>query len=134
MHQFRCNEERLMKRITVTFKDDLIAQLEDRMKEKKLNSLSECVRELVVLALKIEDAAKQKSHANKQDNEELVLLKDVRNLLKNNLTWTMESRLLSRLLVENIPSLKKPEVANILEIYKEKAGAHVKGLLKEDVD
>lgn len=123
-----------MKRITITFYPEIMEQLEKRVEEKKLQTVSQCIRELVELGLKIEAAASQKTNENDFDNEEVLLLNDIKKLLKHNLTWSMESRLLDRFIVENQLNLSETKTRELLDTYKEKAQAHVSGLFDESID
>src|SRR6056297_3457610 len=96
-----------MKRVSITFYDEIMNKLEARMQAKGMQSIAQCVRELVDLGLKIEAAAKEKPDDKPKESEEVLLLKEIKNLMKNNLTWSMESRLLARILVENMPAMDK---------------------------
>jgi glutamate synthase domain-containing protein 3 len=117
-----------MKRINVTFYDETYEALEARMKINGEKSLAPGVRELVNLGLKIEEAA-QENNENRRENElEKILL-----LLKNHLTWLLETRLLARYLVEHFPESSKEKQAEILEKYKESAIHFVKGMFGESV-
>jgi hypothetical protein len=50
-------------------------------------------------------------------------------MLKNNLIWTLEARLLARYIVEQLPDADKQDHLEILEKYKEKANHYVEGML-----
>ncbi len=118
-----------MKRPTITFTDEIYAKLESRMSQKGLKSISECVRELVDLGLRIEES----SAKNTEKEDEIDVLSQVlelKNLLKNNLIWSLESRLLARLLVENNSKDTKENKIAILEQYKNKAQSYVDELVK----
>jgi len=118
-----------VKRPTITFADEIYAKLERRMSEKGLKSISECVRELVELGLRIEESA-AKNTEKEEDIDLLSQLLELKNLLKNNLIWSLESRLLARLLVENNSADTKENKIAILEQYKNKAQNYVEELLK----
>lgn len=123
-----------MNRISITFYEEIMDKLEERKQKKGLSSIAQCVRELVELGLKIEEAASNKNGEEDTINEELQAINELKKLLKNNMNWAMETRLLSRFLVENMPNSDKENNVEVLEKYKEKATAHVSGLLNEDIE
>ncbi|MEO8402829.1 MAG: hypothetical protein ABI597_13740 [Gammaproteobacteria bacterium] len=118
-----------MQRINVSFSENVYKILEDRRQKKDQKSLAEGVRELVDLGLRIEEAS-EKNNQNQDEDE----LKKITEMLKKNLIWSMETRLLARFLVEKIPTTDKDKLIEILKKYKEKAHDHVKGLVGEDVE
>jgi predicted CopG family antitoxin len=117
-----------MKRINVTFYDETYSKLEERKLKKGDKSVAQGIREFVELGFKIEDAA-QKNNSNEAANDDLATLI---NLLKNNLTWSLETRLLARHLVEKNSTTLNDNDKNILETCRERAANYVKGLLGED--
>jgi hypothetical protein len=117
-----------MKRINVTFYDETYDELEARMKRNGEKSLAPGIRELVDLGLKIEKAARENSGGQQENYLEKII-----ELLKNHLTWLLETRLLTRYLVENLESSSKEKQAEILEKYKESAIHFVKGMLGETI-
>jgi predicted CopG family antitoxin len=118
-----------MKRPTITFTDGMYEKLEKRTTEKGLKSISECVRELVDLGLRIEESA-AKNTEKEDDIDLLSQVLELKSLLKNNLIWSLESRLLARLLVEtNSVDTQENKIA-ILEQYKNKAQSYVDELVK----
>ncbi len=118
-----------MKRPTITFTDEMYEKLEKRMTEKGLKSISECVRELVNLGLRIEESA-AKNTEKEDDIDLLSQVLELKNLLKNNLIWSLESRLLARLLVETHSADTQENKIAILEQYKNKAQSYVDELVK----
>jgi Arc/MetJ-type ribon-helix-helix transcriptional regulator len=118
-----------MHRPTVTFSEEIYAKLKNRMQEKGFKSLSDCIRNLVELMLKIEEAA-SKSKENNDETDILSEILQLKYLLKNNLIWSLESRLLARLLVETNPAISNENNIDILEQYKNKAQNHVDTLIK----
>jgi hypothetical protein len=120
-----------MKRTTVTFYDEIYQNLESRAQEKGLQSIAQCVRELVDLGMKIEKAA-FKSNEKEEGMDVLQAILELKNLLKNNLNWSLETRLLTRFLVENHPDSNKEKKVEILEKYKESANNHVKELVGDE--
>jgi Arc/MetJ-type ribon-helix-helix transcriptional regulator len=122
-----------MKRPTITFSEEQYEKIEKRMQEKSLKSVSECVRELVDLGLRIEEAA-AKSTEKEEEIDVLSEILELKNLLKSNLVWSLEARLLTRLLVEIQPNDNRENKINkieILEQYKNKAQNHVNELIGE---
>lgn len=117
-----------MERINVSFSEEVYEKLEARRQAMRQKSLAEGVRELVDLGLKIEESAKQNN-----DNEAENDMKLLCEMLKNNLIWSMETRLLTRFLVENSSLSNQEKILEILDKYKEKATDHVKGLFREDI-
>ena len=72
-----------MKRISVSFYDEIYKIIEAIAKEEGLPSLAHCIRELVDLALKLKAAAKESSQKNDK-NEVLTLVSELKNLFQNN--------------------------------------------------
>jgi 3'-phosphoadenosine 5'-phosphosulfate sulfotransferase len=120
-----------MNRITVTFYDEIIEKLELRTKGKGVKSISHCIRELVDLGFKVEEAAEKNSNKTNKVDEIIDSLSEVQKHLKNNLNWSLETRLLTRYMVENLPKNQKDDHLLILAQYKEKAISHVDKLLAE---
>lgn len=117
-----------MERINISFPEEIYAKLEARRQKKGGKSLAENVRELVVLGLRIEEAA-EKSDRNQDENDMKLLLE----MLKKNLIWSMETRLLARFHMENLPNSSKEKMIEILDKCKEKATDHVNGLFRDDI-
>lgn len=117
-----------MKRINVSFFDEVYEKLEERMQRVGDKSIAQSIRELVDLGLKIEEAA-TKNQGKESSNDALT---SVINMLKNNLIWSLETRLLTRHIVEKTSATEADSSKNILETCKERATNYVKGLLGED--
>ena len=118
-----------MKRINVTFFDETFEKLEERMKKNGDKSIANGIRELVDLGMKLEAAA-DKFDGKSNGKDDLAALID---MLKNNLIWSLETRLLTRHLVEKIPSTEEGSDTNILEKCKERASNYVMGMLGDAV-
>jgi len=116
-----------MKRINVSFYPETYEKLEKRMEKNNSKSIASSIRELVDLGLKIEEAA---ANSNQKNNES-DFLESFKTLLKNNLIWSMETRLLARHLVEKNTSFASDNT-NILELCKERAANYVMGMLGEE--
>ena len=122
-----------MKRITITLYPEVYEKLEARAKTKGIPSTSQCIRELVELGLRIEEAS-----ANPQPNEDeidlLGAIAELKKLLIPNLNWSLETRLLARFIVENQTVKGDEKIADVLAQYKDKAQSHVNGLLGYDIN
>ncbi|CAN5423874.1 hypothetical protein BH10PSE19_BH10PSE19_16320 [soil metagenome] len=119
-----------MNRISITFNDESYAKLQTQAEKKKI-SLAKYVRELVDIGLQVEEAASQNEDHKKLKKNEIDDLGELKELWKNNLIWTLESRYLSRYLVENIVGKEEEAIAKILEKAREKSRSFVAGLLHE---
>ena len=117
-----------MRRINVTFYDETYEKLDVRMKKNSGKSIAHGIRELVDLGLKIEEAA-QKNTDNPDENNAAQLMA----MLENNLIWSLETRLLTRYLVESLPESNKEKLIEILEKYKESAANYIKGMLGKKI-
>src|SRR5438105_3166253 len=85
-----------MEKITIKIDDELFKKMNARMEKTDCKSISQCARELIDLGLKIEEAASLQEGENTDHGIDPMLLE----ILKNNLIWSMETRLLVRLLVD----------------------------------
>lgn len=110
-----------MKRINVTFYDEIIEKLEVRTKAKKCGSVAQSIRELIDLGLRIEEEANQNSD-KKNEKDELGVVVDV---MKNNIRWTLESLLIIRQMLERINADGNEQTNEILQSCKEQALNHV---------
>ena len=117
-----------MKRINVTFYDETYEILAKRAKKNGDVSIAQAIRELVDLALKVEAVAQNNSDNSAEDTS-----KKLMEMMKNNLIWALETRLLARYLVESLPESEKAKQIEILETYKEKANIYVEGMLRENI-
>lgn len=119
-----------MIRTTITFKDEVYKKIEDRTQQKGMQSIAHCIRNMVDICFKIEEAA-SRSDENESDSDLLQAVLELKNLLKSNLNWSLETRFLTRFLVENQPTGSKEKKVEILEKYKESANCHVNELLNK---
>lgn len=113
-----------MKRINVTFYDEIYEKIAARAEKNRSKSIAEQVRELVELGLKIEAVSESQSTESQSLDQEHLL-----SMLKNNLVWALETRLLARYLVERLPENDKQNHIEILDKYREKASDYVEGML-----
>ena len=119
-----------MDRYTITFYEETSEKIKGRAQKKGISSIAQCIRELVELALKFEEMA-EKSEGSLQENDLVALLSEIKNLLKNNLNWSLETRFLSRFLIENNPNVTKEKQTEVLQKFKERAQDLVNGMLQE---
>lgn len=117
-----------MKRLNVNFYDEIYEHLEIRAKKNRSKSIAQQVRELVDLGLKVEAAAQKSGDGSADDSSEKLI-----KMLKQNLIWMLETRLLSRHLVEKLPNENNQINLDLLETYKEKANNYVEGLVNAAV-
>lgn len=102
-----------MKRINVTFYDEIFEKLSQRAQKNHSKSVAHQVRELVDLGLRVEDSANQ---PDVQEDENTL-----EELIKKTLSFSLESRLLLRSLISTLPSLEKEKAMKILQDCKEKS-------------
>lgn len=116
-----------MQRITISFHDENFEKLKIRA-EKHNHPVAQTARELVDLGLKIEDAASSDKQTHSNDlTDSLVELK---TMMKANLLWVLETRLLSRFLIENHANTVPEKRMEILNLYKQKAQEYVDGFIR----
>lgn len=120
-----------MKRINVTFYDETYEKLEAHMSKSKSKSISHCIRELVDLGLRVTEAA-QKNNNGEEEDEILNAVTKIQKQLKSNLGWVLETRLLTRYMVENLQCNVDENKIDVLEKYKESANNYVKGMFAEE--
>lgn len=123
-----------MKRISVSFYDEIYEQLEAHCKKINGTSIAQCVRELVDLGLKVE-AAKEEKDEQPNDLKALQTMVDkLKKMVEQNLSWSLETRLISRTLLEHSKDLSDSEPKELLVELKEKAEVYVKGMCGDTVD
>lgn len=119
-----------MERTTVTFDDETYQKLKIRSEKNGKIPIAQSIRELVDIGFRVEEAV-EKNGSNDSENDLLKAIYDIKNLLINNLNWSLETRLLQRFLIENHPSLEKSKLTDVLTKYKEIAVHHVDSLTHE---
>jgi hypothetical protein len=117
-----------MKRLNISFYDEIYEKLVARAETSKEKSIAQGVRELVDLGLKLEEAAKQTDAKETENDSEKII-----EMLKNILIWTMETRLLTRYIVESSPGENKQKLIEKLNEYKETSASYIKGMLGEAI-
>lgn len=118
-----------MKRINVSLYDEVYENLAARARKTGSRSISQQIRELIDLGLKVEAVAQQNDETDLVSGHEKII-----GMLKNNLIWTLEARLLARYIVEQLPGADKQSNLKILEKYKEKANHYVEGMLNANAN
>ncbi len=117
-----------MKRINVTFYDETVEILKERVEKNGSRSVAHEIREIVDLYLQIEKL-REKNGENSIDDT----LKKLIDMTKKDLIWSFETRLLARHLIEHLPGEGQQNSSEILSICKEKANSYVEGMLDEAV-
>jgi hypothetical protein len=115
-----------MRRINVSFYDEVLEDLEERTKEKKSGSLAQSIRELVDLGRKIEKTAAE-HHQNDELSDQNIIAESLKNIMR----WVLESLLISRQLMMNQSENNQDENEVLLKKCKEQAMSHVKKLFPE---
>lgn len=106
-----------MEPITIKLDSEFIEKLKARMVKKGCKTLSQCARELMDLAMRIEDAA-QSDDAVNDDNG---LSPELMELFKTNLIWSLETRFMLRFLLENWKGMESVNTTFFMEKAKERA-------------
>jgi hypothetical protein len=122
-----------MKRISVGFYDEVCEQLEQIRKEDGLSTLAQCVREMVDLGIRIKAASKNSIEKN-TDEPIITAINELKKLFKNNMSWSLETRLLTRFLVENHTSEEGDKRTDILDQYKKSSIDYIQGLYGEKIE
>jgi hypothetical protein len=115
-----------MKRINVGFYNDTLEKIQVRMEKKGLKSQADCIRELVELGLKIEEAAEKNAGQETGEDMLLTLLGKIDMYMQISLKWALETRLLTRYTVGQFPKEIDGKQVPVLGEYKEKAINHIK--------
>src|SRR5579862_2585421 len=105
-----------MEKITIKLDDVLFKKMRERIEKKGCGTMSQCARELIDLGLKIEEAAK--SHEDKEDE---FIHPFLLQMLKNNMIWSLETRLLTRFLVEKKSENSSDEMIDFMKKAKDRA-------------
>lgn len=113
-----------MKRINVTFYNETMELLEKRAEKTGGKSVAYQIRELVDLALKVEEAA-QRNNGGDPDLNQIKIL----DFLKKIMVWGLETRLLARHLAENMSTVEDQNGGDILDKYREKALNFIEGIV-----
>src|SRR5438477_11534454 len=106
-----------MQKITVKVEDDVYKKVEARSVKNGCKTISQCARELIELGIKIEEAALLQEGENAHNAIDPMLLE----ILKNSLIWSMETRLLVRLLVDKNVDSNAGQTMDLMKTAKDKA-------------
>ena len=120
----RLLEQLKMKKITIKLDDVLFEKMNERLTKNGHKTISQCARELIDLGLRVEEAASSQSEIKDEDELHSLLFR----MLKTNMTWSAEARVLSRFLVEKAA---EEEGLEFMEKAKEAAAKHVEKLVQE---
>lgn len=120
-------QENDMKRLNITFYDEIIEKLSARTKIKKCGSNAQSVRELVDLGFQIEEVASRKNE-DKSESDGLSFMMDA---MKNNLKWTLEILLIARQMMELLSDDDNENTNEMLKKCKEQAMNHIKKIFSE---
>src|SRR5687768_9804865 len=115
-----------MEQITIKIDGVLLEQMKDRMTKKECKTLSQCARELMELALRIEKAAS----SQEGENDANALSPALMDLFKTNMMWLLETRFLVRFLVENKKDIDAEPLGEFMKKAKERAVSHIGELMK----
>jgi hypothetical protein len=112
-----------MDKLSIKIDDVLLEKMNSRMEKKGCKTLSQCARELIELGLKIEEAADLQRDKNGGEEIHPLLL----DILKTNMTWTLETMFLVRFLVDK----EKGEDSDYMKKAKEQALTSVVDLMQK---
>lgn len=113
-----------MKRINVTFHNETMEKLEARAEKNGGKSIANDIRDLVDLALRIEESASQNDGVNFEES-----IKKLINLMKKELEWTLEIRLLARSIIERLPEDENQSTQELWKQCQSKAIDYVEGMI-----
>jgi hypothetical protein len=114
-----------MGRVTISFDKKTEDNLRKNAATKEMG-LAEYLRKLIMLGLKIEAASEKESE---EKNEEFSY-EELKKLWTNSLAWTLENRLLTRLLMKEVSKKSEAELLATVNSLKEKSETFVAGFVK----
>lgn len=120
-----------MKQFCIRLDEKTFNTLQQKAQDKALK-LSEYIRRLVELGLRIEEMSEKKSGKNNGDSALLSDLGSSKSLWEKELAWTLEMRFLMRFLVDKLLYGKGQTDGNLLQESKLRAENFVAGLFNED--
>jgi len=118
-----------MPRISATLDTETFNKIKTNSKSKK-KTVSEYIRELIEIGLKIEEISTQNEANNGVSKNEFDMDDMIKTILKISLRCGVESLSLIRCLVDGLLPEKSTEY---LSIAKQKSEIYVEGLLKERI-
>lgn len=116
-----------MEQITMKVDDAFFEKIKIRMEKKGCKTLAQCTRELTELGMRVEEAADSQEEKNDENDTTLALI----NLLKTNLTWSLETRFLMRFLLENWNNIESVQPNDFMEKAKQRATVVIDDLMKD---
>ena len=111
-------------------------QLHEKLKvgaKKQQISVSQYIRKLVEKGMELEDLTDQ-NKSGSGENGSIFSEEKQRVLWKNLMSWSLETRVLTRVLFGKILDTKYPDVDAEIQMIKEKAEAKANGLLDINED
>lgn len=122
-----------MKQLCIRLDEKTFDKVRKRADEKALK-LSEYIRRLVELGLRIEEMSEKKSTKDNGDNEQFSDLGSSKFLWEKELAWTLEMRFLIRFLADKLLYGKDQTDGNLLQESKIRAENFISGLLKNEIN
>ena len=122
-----------MNQISVKFDKKTEAVLRQKAQEKEMR-LSEYLRRLIEIGLRVEEASSSKSSEDKLNYPKISELGELLKLWEKTLAWTLESRLLLRILVPQVLEKEEEKQKQLVTTTRTKAEKYVAGLLNNEVD
>ena len=107
--------------------DVILGKMKSRMAKNDGQTLSQCARELIELALKVEEAA------SLQDGEldDNFIPPELMAVIKTNMEWVLETRFLTRFLVEKMKTDDTNAPNNFMKDAQALAKSHIGGLMEK---
>lgn len=122
-----------MKQLCIRLDQKTYEKIKNHAHDKALK-LSEYVRRLVELGLRIEMMSEEKAAKNNDSEAHFSELGDSKILWEKELAWTLEMRFLMRILADKILYGKDQTDENLLNESKIRAENFVAGLFNKNVD
>ncbi len=121
-----------MARFCISLLDEIHEKLKLNAKKQHI-SIAHYIRKLIEMGMELEKLTDQ-NKGGSGENSSIFSEEKQRILWKNLLSWSLESRVLSRVLFEKILDSKFPDVKAEIKIIKEKSEAKASGLLDINED
>ena len=119
-----------MARFCISLPDDIHKKLKLKAKDQHI-SLAHYLRKLIEMGVELENLTDQ-NKAGSGENSSIFSEEKQRVLWKNVLSWSLETRVLTRVLFGKILDAKYTDVNAEIKMIKEKAEARTLGLLDMD--
>lgn len=121
-----------MARFCISLPDEIHEKLKLNAKGQHI-SVAHYIRKLIEMGMEIESLT-DKNKGDASDNSSIFSEEKQRVLWKNLMSWSMETRLLTRVLFGKILDGKYPDVNAEIKSIKDKATAHALGILDMNED